>query len=382
MASRIKKKLIKICIYHLPASTPAGDDIYIAGNFNDWREKDKKYKMYKDEDGVLHTEIEYAGSVYLEFKFCRGSWSTVEADAYGNDVPNHFLAAGSESVCFVTPIEGWKDQGPNITYSKQVSIYELEYNSKQLNTSRRVLIYLPPDYRRNVHQNYPVLYIQDGQNIFSSGHSSSNTWNVNDSLNHLYNQGMQGFIVVGIEHGGTERINEYSPWIHPEHGGGKGKKYLNFLVETIKPSIDQKLRTRPDRDNTAIIGSSMGGLLSMYAVLTRHDTFGKAGVFSPSFWFTSEIFALASRLQISQATKIFLMGGNQESENMRSDLLSMYHTLVTAGFEKNNLHLDFYEEGTHQEWFWAREFSHAIEWLFEGKHQHHQNNISFSGKIT
>lgn len=365
----------KICLNHIPETTTDNEPIYLSGNFNDWKEKDKKYQIKTDDNGIKHVLIKYTGEdVKIEFKFCRGTWSTVECDATGNDIPNRTLLLTNESVCYITNIAGWKDKAGDKDISQRVSILELNFQSEALSRNVKVFVYLPPNYQKAHHLSYPVLYLQDGQNIFKKDGISDHSWSVNTILDQLYSEGMGGIIVVAISHGENERINEYSPWVHPEHGGGKGKQYLDYVVDTIKPSIDRRLRTLADNVNTGVMGSSMGGLLSMFAILERPDIFGKAGIFSPSFWFIDEIYALAARVEKKPETKILFLGGNQESESMMSDLMAMYYTLIDTGFNNDRLHIDLHEDGNHSEWFWSREFAHAIQWLFGADtHDHHKD---------
>src|SRR5690606_36165183 len=145
---------------------------------------------------------------------------------------------------------------------------------------------LPPDYETSA-KYYPVLYMHDGQNLFDVRTSFSGEWKVDEHLDSLFLLGDPGCIVVGIDNGGTNRINEYSPWVNPQYGGGQGDQYIEFLIETLKPYIDQNYRTLPDAEHTGIMGSSMGGLISYYGGLTNQNVFGRIGAFSSSFWFSN-----------------------------------------------------------------------------------------------
>ncbi|MFJ1288391.1 alpha/beta hydrolase-fold protein, partial [Acinetobacter baumannii] len=100
--------------------------------------------------------------------------------------------------------------------------------------------------------------------------SANGKWNIDHSLNKFFSNGMQGVIAIGIDSADHESINEYCPWV-TKQGGGKGNMYIQFITDTLKPDIDKRLRTKPERDNTAIMGSSMGGLISLYAILARQD---------------------------------------------------------------------------------------------------------------
>jgi predicted alpha/beta superfamily hydrolase len=120
----------------------------------------------------------------------------------------------------------------------------------QLNRSRRIWLYLPPAYETSG-LSYPVMYMHDGQNLFDVLTAYSGEWEVDEALNTLASQGHKVPIVVGIDNGGTNRIGEYTPWSNPDYGGGDGDLYIRFIVETLKPYIDQHYRTLSDRSNTA-----------------------------------------------------------------------------------------------------------------------------------
>ena len=131
--------------------------------------------------------------------------------------------------------------------------------------------------------------MHDGQNLFDSSMSYSGEWSVDETLNKLYSEKNLKLIVVGIDNGESKRLDEYSPWKNKKYGGGEGEAYTKFIVETLKPYIDDNYKTLKDKNNTAIIGSSMGGLVSHYAGLKYPKVFGKIGVFSPAFWFAPEV---------------------------------------------------------------------------------------------
>ena len=137
--------------------------------------------------------------------------------------------------------------------------------------------------------------MHDSQNLFDNYYSFAGEWGIDETLNSLFNAGDYGCIVVGVDNGGVERINEYSPWVNASYGGGDGDKYARFIVETLKPYIDQNYRTSPEREKTGIMGSSMGGLISFYIGLKYQEVFSKIGIFSPSFWFSKECYSFGAK---------------------------------------------------------------------------------------
>lgn len=356
---------LTILITSVSTNTPHEAPIYAAGSFNDWNAGHPDYLFQSNELGVLELELTPEPGE-LSYKFTRGSWETVEGTAAGGFRPNRSYTYGGGPDTLRVTIEGWEGQSPggnNGTAAVNVSIISEEFFMPQFDRYRRVWIYLPPDYAVTTRR-YPVLYMQDGQNLFDRNTSFSGEWEVDESLNALFNEGDPGVIVVGIDNGGGTRIEEYTPWINPEYGGGKGDLYANFLVETLKPYIDEHYRTLPDQETTAIVGSSLGGLISLYAGIEHQDVFGKVGVFSPSLWFSPEAYTHISDRGKQYDIRFYLLGGKPESSSMGPDLNALYNNLLSAGFQPDELNLRLTEDGEHSEWYWAREFPAAYLWLF------------------
>jgi predicted alpha/beta superfamily hydrolase len=234
----------------------------------------------------------------------------------------------------------------------------------ELGRTRRIWIYLPPDYNAAVNKRYPVFYLQDGQNLFDIATSFAGEWQVDETLNSLFNSGDAGCIVVGIDNGGGSRINEYAAWRNPTYGGGEGKIYARFLVETLKPYLDAHFRTKTDRLNTAIGGSSMGGLISLYTAMEYQDVFSKAAIFSPSLFFHDSVFIHPQVRGRQQPMRFYFLAGQNESATMVSDMNRMTTLLRNAGFTTEEVKSVVKSDGAHAEWFWAREFSAGYQWLF------------------
>lgn len=347
----------------IPANTPSDGDIYVAGTFTEWAPDNPDFILSEQEDGSFQITVNPSPGL-LKFKFTRGSWDTVEGNAEGGFLPDRQLQYDGGEQTVELSILSWEGQSPGEgTAADNVFILSEEFDIPQLNRKRRIWIYLPPDYGSSG-KYYPVLYMQDAQNLFDNNTSFSGEWQVDESLNQLFSQGDPGIIVVGIDNGGGDRLNEYTPWSNPTHGGGEGDAYTKFLIETLKPHIDANYRTRPEREYTGIMGSSLGGLISMYAVINRQDIFSKAGIFSPSFWFTEDIYRLVEELGKQDDLRIYMIGGVTESSSMVNDLNRMYSTLQNVGFQAAEVNLLTHADGQHSEWYWAREFPAAYQWLF------------------
>lgn len=351
----------------IPAYTPPDDALFFAGAANNWQPDQPEFRFQRQKDGSWHLRVE-AATDDLHFKITRGTWDKAEADAVGSPAPDRRLRAQNSKYAHWLTVPAWTDlrlPARQHTVAENVVLLHPRFFIPELGRYRRVWAYLPPDYHFST-RHYPVLYMQDGQNLFDAYGSFSGEWAVDKALNRLFQSGdnpMSTCIVIGIENGGPHRNSEYAPWPHPEHRSSEGGKYLDFLCHTLKPFIDGTLRTLPGRAHTGIMGSSMGGLISLHAALKRPDVFGMAGIFSPSLWFSKEIFALAKEKRPAPQPKILLMAGQRESKTMVSDLLDLYEDLLEAGHPAAQLHYDLHADGEHAEWFWAREFEHALQWL-------------------
>lgn len=253
------------------------------------------------------------------------------------------------------------------TASKNVTIIEKEFVIQNLNNiSHKVWVYLPPNYEVST-KKFPVIYMHDAQNLFNEKTSYSGEWKVDESLNELFNATKKGFIVVGIENGGEERINEYTPWSNEKYGGGKGAVYIDFIVNILKPYIDKTYRTKTQQKFTGLVGSSLGGLISYYGGLKYPDTFGKIGALSTSFWFSSEVVDFTIQNGNINNVKLFLLVGKKEGEEMVEGTLKTEKLLLETGFSSKNLTSKIVAEGEHNEALWNNEFLGVIKWLYNIK---------------
>ncbi|MBC8170305.1 MAG: alpha/beta hydrolase [Anaerolineae bacterium] len=246
-------------------------------------------------------------------------------------------------------------------------------HSPQLDNVRSILVHLPPSYHTDADRHYPVIYMHDGQNLFDQHLAFSDEWQVDETLLQLAEEGLEA-IVVGIPTN-DERLHEYSPFVDENYGGGKGLAYLEFISHTIKPIIDEDFRTQPQRSTTGILGSSMGGLISLYGFLHSAQVFGFVGAFSPAIWFADKaLFAEFESLAQLPEGKIYLDMGHQEvSEHPEARQKSEQYTqlvrqfrdsLVAKGYsEGDNLMYREDEAGTHKEQAWARRLPDALRFL-------------------
>jgi predicted alpha/beta superfamily hydrolase len=355
-------------IVEVPTYTPFDDDIYIAGTFNNWNPGDPKHRLVRSGDTYTIT-LELSGPI--EYKFTRGSWETVEKGQRGQEIPNRVLNVDRDMVVNIT-VNHWRDfvekqqAGLRKTYTGNIKLIK-DFYSPELGNKRDIIIYLPPDYETS-NERYPVLYMHDGQNIFDASTSFSGVeWGADETAEDLIKKGLiRPIIIVGIYNTGAERMNEYSPWVDSNYGGGKGDSYAKFIVNTLKPYIDENFRTLSDRENTAIMGSSMGGLISLYIGFEYNDVFSKVGAMSPSVWFANR--RLIDYIKSAEAkafTMIYVDMGTAEGSNPEArlnDARELYKVLLT----KENLDVMYVEDrgAPHSESAWARRLPEALLYFF------------------
>ncbi len=247
------------------------------------------------------------------------------------------------------------------------NVYVLDslFDMHGLERIRGIRLYLPPSYE-STDRSYPVIYMHDGQNLFDAATSFAGEWGVDEILNEIAEEGGPEFIVVGIDNGGEKRTEELTPYENPKYGGGKGKLYMDFIVKEVKPYIDTNYRTLKDAENTALMGSSLGGLITHYGIYEYPEVFSKAGIYSPSYWFSySEMEALTKNQSIPSTHRLDLLVGRKEGEVMVEPLNRMVKVIKETGHSESALRSKVNELGEHNEKFWNGEFKSTILWLFD-----------------
>ena len=250
--------------------------------------------------------------------------------------------------------------------------------SGTLGNTRDILVYLPPSYP-TANRTYPTLYMHDGQNLFDEATSFAGEWRVDEAIEEASEEGLEA-IVVGIPNTGAERLQEYSPFHDARFGGGRAADYVSFVVDTVKPLVDDAFRTTGDRELTATIGSSMGGLISLYAFFERPDLFGAVGAISPSVGFARG--ALIEYLKRASFTdgRIYLDVGTAEGRPRDRDPLELRREpaayvkmvreardlLVDKGYQEGRDLLYVEEEdAVHNEAAWADRFPRLLRFLLK-----------------
>lgn len=352
-----------LIIDRVPENTPPGDGIYMSGDFENWSGGNETYRLNLHDDYFL---IDLpAVKQEIAFKFTRGSWETVEVDAHGNSLENRSLQLDLKKDTLRLEITAWADLTTKTsTASGNVHLLSENFEMGALQKKRRIWIYLPKDYEDSKKQ-YPVLYMQDGQNLFDKSTSYTGEWEVDETLDRLGESPGLELIVVGIENGGQERIHEYVPYQLKSYDSRmEGPAYAKFISQVLKPYVDANYRTIEDRERTGIMGSSLGGLISFYTAMEFEKTFGLAGIFSPSFELIDPEMPKEDIIKPLSQTRIYLMCGDQESEQMALEMQKMAREMKDMGFDADNIYLDVVKGGKHDEGLWKKEFEAAVRWLF------------------
>jgi predicted alpha/beta superfamily hydrolase len=236
------------------------------------------------------------------------------------------------------------------------------FASPQLGNGRNLRIYLPPDYENNPQRRYPVLYMHDGQNLFDAKTAAFGVaWDIGITMDRLIANGaIEPAIVVGIDNT-KDRMDEYTPCCDPKHGGGKIDAYMAFIVDTVKPWADANLRTLPGREHTAIMGSSLGGLASVYIAQRHPEIFSRAGGVSGSFWWNDGAFM--KNVPARQPVKFYLDAGSKKDGIEHT--LKMRDAMLAQGYKLDE-DLYFYEspDGVHNEKSWAARVHLPLTWFF------------------
>lgn len=352
-------------ITRVPPATPADRTLYVTGTFNGWDPANATYALVRNPDATYQLTLPPMVKGAVEFKFTQGSWSTVETDNRGQDIGNRHYTFSERPEVLEVQIENWKESGNSDCQSTalrpSVQVLSASFSMPQLGRTRRIWIYLPNSYATTPARRYPVLYMHDGQNVFDACTSFSGEWGVDETLRQL----AADCIVVAVDNGGPERLNELSPWRNPQYGGGLGNEYVDFMVRTLKPYVDAHYRTLSGREFTGVAGSSMGGLISTYAALQYPAVYGKVGVFSPAFWFAKDsLLRYVRQHQPPADTRFYFVSGTTESETMVPLMQAMRDSLAQRGVPLANLQYSTPADGQHAEWFWKREFPAAYKWLY------------------
>jgi len=242
----------------------------------------------------------------------------------------------------------------------KIVVIEEEYEIPQLGVTRKISALLPHNYDHS-DKEYPVLYLQDGQNLFNPL-APYGDWGIDKSMTKLAEIDQGEVIIIAVDHGEEERIKEYMPYDHNKYGKGQGDCYVEFLKDKLIPYVNSNYRAKTGREDTGIGGSSMGGLISLFAGFTEPEVFGKMMIFSPSLWLSEEIYNDAELFNPEDNSKMYLYAGGKES---RAHLPNIRRLESILNYKKDyEFNLSVNLDGQHGEYYWGQEFPNALKWLY------------------
>jgi predicted alpha/beta superfamily hydrolase len=368
-------------VIHAPSSTPKTDSLYLAGSLpsvGGW--KADGVKLTHQDNGTYTSDIDLTAGKTLEFKITRGSWASVEKYADGSDRPNRQVTVDATTKQIDVTVARWAsdDQStlPAGTVVGNLKLHNLD--SKVLKQPRTIRVWLPPGYEANVKDRFGVLYMHDGQNCFDRRTSAfGNEWEIDETLTKLIGEKrVPPLMVVAIDNGGANRINELTYTAEAKRGGGQGSLYADFLLNEVKPFIDRTYRTNPGSANTFIGGSSLGGLASLEIARRHPSTFAGVIAMSPTILWADELMVnevksdpnglAGTRVWIDMGTREGTLGSNDGTSNVQSqryvDAAHRLDQILTKSRIEHRLMIDN-QHASHSEPAWASRFPQAIAYI-------------------
>jgi len=362
-----------------PPETPVDQVLFISGDSVELGSWDAAgVPLHKEADGRYHATVSLLSGIPHKFKVTRGTWGTVERGPGGGEIADHDFT-GEAGKPVESTVLTWVDNGKSIPGKVTLSgnfRFHKKVESQLLGNNRTIVVYLPPGYGTAAERHYPVLYMQDGQNLFDSSTAYAGIeWQLDENAQDLIARNkIQPVIIVGI-YNTPDRTPEFTPFEKTSNGAdGRGKLYGRFIVEELKPMIDGAYRTIPDRAHTAIGGSSMGGLIALAIAHDHHDVFGSVAVLDP--WLRdSQQSLLASWKDNSwmQDTRFYVDMGTEGGPNYPGntevqDANALAQLFDAAGLKKGtDYSFSIIEGGEHSESAWQKRAGDFLTFLYGQK---------------
>ena len=361
----------------VPASTPADAEVWVSGDagaLGSWN--GAGLKLANAGERVWTGTAELADGSAAEFKVTRGSWNTVEKGPKGEEIANRACTARDGDTVRVD-VAAWRDQveAPAAARPHTVIGFVRRHDAfpSRFVAPRNILVWLPPGYEEDDGRRYPVVYFHDGQNVFDAATSFIGVeWGADETATRLIAEGrMRPAILVGVANTAA-RMDEYTHAADARHGGGRSADYQRFLVEELKPFVDQRYRTKPGPDDTAVIGSSLGGLAALDLGLDHPEVFRRIGSVSTSVWWADREVLRRVAAGRGAGLRIWLDIGTAEGpppspgarDTRLDDQRALRDALVARGYREGvDLHYEEIEGAPHNERAWAARLDRILAWL-------------------
>lgn len=367
---------LKIQVYNACKTYPE-TPLYLHGDFNQWNPKGTFLGTAPVPGTQATFTLDGLPSGLQDFKLSRGSMQSLLGSSEGQLAgPLQVDPSKTETIQF--HIHCWRDQYPPSTALQGVHERPEPFHFKRWNKHKKIWIYLPENYADSK-MHFPVLYMHDGQDLFDEALAAGKTGPVEWGVDEAVAASHFPCIVVGIERASSkERMQEYLLEPFDQIEEPSGKLYIQDLVGDLKPYIDAHYRTLPQAAYTAMAGSSLGGLLSLYAGLYYPQTFGCIGAFSPSLWMDSGmLMETARKVTASDKQYYHIYAGGAEHRNLGKHKANMLEharqmgTLLQA-HPQAQVYMDLQPNGRHGAWYWKQAFpkfyAHWVQYL--------QNNLN------
>ncbi len=373
-------------IVDAPKDTPVDAAIHISGShpaLGNW--SGAGLKLNRSDEGDWRGTVKLPVGRSFEYKITRGDWSTVEKNEHGIDIANRPFTVKEDQTVRIRVVR-WADDGKSSKAAapppprRSTKTGDLRthaaFSSKLLGKTRDIVVYVPPEYDKDVDRRYPVLYMHDGQNLFDAANSFLRIeWQADEHAERLIKAGrIPPILIVGIDNT-PDRLNEYTPDRDESRNmGGRGADYARFLVEEVKPFIDKTYRTKPGREHTGVAGASLGGLISLYICKEHTDKFSMCGVISPALqWNDRGLLRQIEKGDNAWMKRVRFWVDMGTAEGRQLDTFSKgvaWTRELVALFDRAGLvpGRDYYYqevyEGEHNEAAWADRFDKVLLYFF------------------
>jgi len=362
--SQLPSKVHQIKFRVVSPSLPDDSAVYITGSLPQLASWDPgKIKMVSEDNHVWSYTIASETLFPIEFKYTLGSWDREGADSNGSSLKNFIIKVRGDTIITDTVLK-WLDRKPRVIKGQITGIvkYHRELKSEGI-PARDIVVWLPPDYEKDISRRYPVIYMQDGQNLFDPLTSSFGVdWQMDETCDSLIRNGIIGPVIIAGIYNSPRRMTEYTPGI-------SGEAYMNFTLRTVKPLVDSLYRTLPDRRHTYVGGSSAGGTISFMLAWNHSEIFSKAFCLSPAFKIQNIDVVKDVTMYTGKKKKVEFYidnGGKGLEERLQPGVDEMINELEMRGYRRGkDLFLVRAPEDEHNETAWAKRMPEALKMMLK-----------------